>query len=100
MFNIIQVLDMSAALQETISPRTTRLAVLVSNAESQEIALRAEAANLSVSAYLRAQALGTGAGNDQEALAVFDQIIDTITARIDQANTSLEAALARLTQKP
>ncbi len=69
----------------------------MSSAEAQEISERAKAASLSVSAYLRAQALSAAAGNDQEAIAVFDQIIDDFTTRIDQANASLEAALARLT---
>ena len=96
---------MSVVLQDAIGPRTTRLSVLVSSSEAEEIAHRAEAANLSVSAYLRAQALTNNladdaAAGDPEALAVFDQIIDVITTRIDQANSSLEAALARLTPKP
>jgi hypothetical protein len=88
---------MSVALQDAVGPRTTRLSVLVSNVEAQEIADRAQAASLSVSAYLRAQALTAGASeNEPEALAVFDQIITDITTRIDAANASLEAALSRL----
>jgi hypothetical protein len=88
---------MSLALQDAVGPRTTRLSVLVSAPEADEIAARAQAANLSVSAYLRAQALMAGASeNEPDALAIFDQIITDITTRIDAANTSLEAALARL----
>ena len=41
--------------------RATRLTVLVSAAEAAEIARRAEDAGLSVSAYLRARALGPAA---------------------------------------
>jgi hypothetical protein len=89
---------MNATLQDDLGPWTTRISVRVSSAEAQEISERAKAASLSVSAYLRAQALSSAAaGNDQEAIAVFDQIIDDFTTRIDQANASLEAALARLT---
>jgi hypothetical protein len=92
---------MSVSLQDTLGPRTTRISVLVSSAEAQEISHRAEAANLSVSAFLRTQALTTDASaNDQEALAAFNRVIDHITHRIDQANTSLETALARLTPAP
>jgi hypothetical protein len=90
-------LPMSVALQDAVGPRTTRLSVLVSNTEAEEIANRAKAADLSVSAYLRAQSLIASASeNEPEALAVFDQIITDITSRIDAANTSLEAALSRL----
>jgi hypothetical protein len=89
---------MSVALHEAIGPRTTRLSVLVSAPEADEIAARAKAANLSVSAYLRAQALASGgAGTEDDALAIFDQVIDTLATRLDAANSSLEAALARLT---
>jgi len=89
---------MSVALQDAVGPRTTRLSVLVSNTEAAQIAARAEAAKLSVSAYLRAQALMSGASdNEPEALAVFDQVISDISTRIDAANASLEAALSRLT---
>jgi hypothetical protein len=92
---------MSVTLEDAVGPRTTRLAVLVSNSEANEISQRAAAANLSVSAYLRAQALNAApVENDQDALAVFDQIIDGIITRIDETNTSLEAALARMNPKP
>jgi hypothetical protein len=88
---------MSLAVQDTIGPRATRISVLVSTPEAEEISARAEAAGLSVSAYLRAQALGAiPSGDEQEALKIFDRVIDDITTRIDQANASLEAALTRL----
>jgi len=93
---------MSVALQDAIGPRTTRLSVLVTNAEAQEIARRAESANLSVSAYLRAQALTATSPteNDAGALAIFDRIIADITTRIDAANTGLQASLSRLNATP
>jgi hypothetical protein len=89
---------MSVALQDAIGPRSTRISVLVTDAEAQEIARRAESANLSVSAYLRAQALSAASPpeNDTDALAIFDRIIADIITRIDAANTGLEAALSRL----
>jgi hypothetical protein len=88
---------MSVALHEAVGPRTTRLSVLVSTQEAEEIAALAKAADLSVSAYLRAQALTPAVRSEDDALAIFDQVIDTITTRLDAANTSLEAALSRLT---
>jgi len=88
---------MSLALHDTIGPRATRLSVLVTAPEAEEISARAEAAGLSVSAYLRAQALGAIPSADQEdALKIFDRVIDDISTRIDQANASLEATLTRL----
>jgi len=88
---------MSFAVQDPIGPRATRLSVLVSTPEAQEISERAQAAGLSVSAYLRTQALTDIASpEEQEALKVFDRVIDDITSSIDQANASLEAALSRM----
>jgi hypothetical protein len=48
-----------------------------------------------VSAYLRAQALGTGVA-EAEAMAVFDRLLDEMTARIDAANAALLASLKRM----
>jgi len=88
---------MSVALRDTIGPRATRLSVLVSEAEAAEVARRAAAAELSVSAYLRAQALGAPAPpEERQALAVFDRVLDELVGRVDAANQALGAALARL----
>jgi hypothetical protein len=48
-----------------------------------------------VSAFLRAQALGTGRG-EAEAMMVFDRLLDELTARVDAANAGLTASLARM----
>jgi len=85
---------MSLALQDASAARTTRLSVLVTSGEAKEIAKRADAAGLSVSAYLRAMALGDGASKEeQEAMRVIDQVLDEMIATVDKANASLEAAL-------
>jgi hypothetical protein len=86
---------MSSALQNADGARATRLSVLVTGSEAAEISRRAEEADLSVSAYLRAQALGTGAA-EAEAMAVFDRLLDEMTARIDAANAGLLASLKRM----
>ncbi len=86
---------MSLALQDADGARATRLSVLVTGSEAAEISRRAEEADLSVSAYLRAQALGTGVA-EAEAMAVFDRLLDEMTARIDDANAALVASLKRM----
>jgi hypothetical protein len=86
---------MSLAAQD--GARAIRLSVLVSGSEAVEISRRAEEAGLSVSAYLRAQALGTGvSGNEAEAMNIFDRLIDEMTARIDEANAGVMASLQRM----
>lgn len=92
---------MSLALYDGKGTRSARLSVLVNGAEAEEIAHRAAAAGVSVSAYLRARALGDGKSEDEAAaMRVFDQVIDEMTARVDEANASLEAALARMEARP
>lgn len=87
---------MSTTAEDTAA-RATRLSVLVSASEGAEISRRAEEAGLSVSAYLRAQALGTGLSETEtEAMAIFDRLLDEIAARVDAANTGLAAALGRI----
>jgi hypothetical protein len=86
---------MSLALKDADGARATRLSVLVTGSEAAEISRRAEEADLSVSAYLRAQALGTGVA-EAEAMAVFDRLLDEMTARIDAANAGLLASLKRM----
>jgi len=86
---------MSIALQKADGARATRLSVLVSDSEAAEISRCAAEAGLSVSAFLRAQALGTGRG-EAEAMMVFDRLLDELTARVDAANAGLAASLARM----
>ncbi len=92
--------------------RATRLTVLVSAAEAAEIARRAEDAGLSVSAYLRARALGPaaagraaegrateraaaeGTGEQAVALRHFDALLGRMEADLDGALTALAASLA------
>ena len=92
--------------------RATRLTVLVSAAEAAEIARRAEEAGLSVSAYLRARALGPategrategrateraaaeGTGEQAVALRHFDALLGRMEADLDGALTALAASLA------
>ena len=61
-------------------PRATRLSALVSVDEGAAIASRAEAAGLSVSAYLRERALG----DDEDALRQVDMIIAEMEAALDR----------------
>jgi hypothetical protein len=84
---------MTAPVDSTVpQSRGTRLTALVSNAENAKISAKAEAAGLSVSAYLRERALG----DDQDALNKVDQIIAEMEAALDGATTELTAVLARL----
>jgi hypothetical protein len=88
---------MSSVLQHGGGARAVRLSVLVSGSEAAEISRRAEEAGLSVSAYLRAQALGTGVSEGEaEAMAIFDRLLDEMTARVDAANGGLVASLERM----
>lgn len=73
-------------------PRATRLSALVSVDEGAAIASRAEAAGLSVSAYLRERALG----DDEDALRQVDMIIAEMEAALDGATSELAAVLARM----
>ena len=91
---------MSAAVQEALGVRTTRLSVLVSGAEAEAITQRAQAAGLSVSGFLREQALGLGAAPAEEAaLRQVDELIDRMTRDLDGAIKQVKATLARLDRK-
>jgi hypothetical protein len=49
-----------------------------------------------LSAYLRAQALGTGVSEaEADAMTIFDGILDEMTARFEAANAGLVASLGR-----
>jgi len=88
---------MSTALHDPSGARATRLSVLVSGSEAEEISHRADEAGLSVSAYLRAQALGTGLSViEAEAMVIFDRLLDEMTARVEDANAGLVASLKRM----
>ena len=77
--------------------RSTRLSVLVSEAESARIARQAELAGTSVSAYLRALALGSrDDAGEQAALRQIDALIERMENDIDRAAAELTAALVRM----
>ena len=76
---------------------TSRLTALVSDAESTLIAKKAEAAGLSVSAYLRASALGPETSSDDEtALRQIDLPIAHMASDLDGAVAEVNAALSRM----
>lgn len=77
--------------------RTTRLSVMVSPGEAGQIAGAAEAAGLSVSAFLRGRALGvTSKDAEAAALRQIDALIDRMTGDLDAAIAQLSEVLARL----
>ncbi|MCW8308818.1 hypothetical protein AruPA_17425 [Acidiphilium sp. PA] len=88
---------MSAVVNDPSPSRTTRMSALVSDFEAAEIARRASAAGLSVSAYLRERALdlGNNAG-DADALRQVDRMIDKMTADVDNAIGVLATTLRRM----
>jgi hypothetical protein len=78
---------------------TTCLTTLASEAEAALIANRAEAAGLSVNAYLRDRALDLSAesdGGDMEALRQVDVLVARMEADLDRATAALAASLARM----
>ena len=86
---------MRAAALKDDPPRTSRLSTLVSERENKEIEKRAKRAGLSVSAYLRIQALGA----DEEstaAMAEFDRQLDRIESALDLAIGAVAAANAAI----
>ena len=86
-----------ASLNPGADIRTNRLTTLVSDVESALIAKKAEAAGLSVSAYLRASALGTEtSGGDEAALRQIDLLIARMESDLDGAVAEVNAALARM----
>ncbi|HWK44063.1 MAG TPA: hypothetical protein VNT30_05060 [Stellaceae bacterium] len=87
-----------AALTAGAEVRSTRLTTLVSESENATIAKKAEAAGLSVSAYLRELALGSGAEASDEAAALreFDIMIDRMEGDLDGAIAELSAAISRM----
>jgi hypothetical protein len=77
--------------------RGNRLTTLVSDSENEAISKKAEAAGLSVSAYLRDLALGSsGDAGDEAALRQVDRLIDRMESDLDSAISELSAALARM----
>jgi len=90
---------MSLAMTPATAGRTTRLTSLVSEAEAALIANRAEAAGLSVSAYLRDGALCASVKADTgetQALRQVDALIARMEADLDQAIAALSATIARI----
>lgn len=90
-----------SALVNTPSPaRTTRMSALVSDFEAAEIARLANAAGLSVSAYLRERALNRDEQvGDADALRQVDHMIDKMTADVDNAIGVLTTTLRRMDRK-
>lgn len=86
---------MSVALSSPEPGRTTRLTALVSAAEADAIARLAAAAGLSVSAYLRDRALGSG-GGDEAALREVDRMIARMEQDLDAAVGEIASVLARM----
>jgi hypothetical protein len=78
--------------------RTTRLSALVSEAEAAQITRQAEAAGLSVSAYLRDRALGASAEPADEAVALrqVDALVARMEADLDGAIATVSATIARI----
>jgi hypothetical protein len=73
------------------------MSALVSDFEAAEIARRASAAGLSVSAYLRERALDLGnSAEDADALRQVDRMINKMTADVDNAIGVLATTLRRM----
>jgi len=86
-----------AAMNGGADARNNRLTALVSDSENEIIAKKAEAAGLSVSAYLRVQALGPEADlTSDAALRQVDLLIDRMESDLDSAIAELLAAMARM----
>lgn len=86
---------MSVALKPAADARTTRLSLLVSAGEAEEIVKAAEACGLSVSSFLRERALG-GGRDEAAALRQVDALIDGMTRELDEAVAQLNGVMARL----
>jgi len=90
---------MSLAMTPAAAGRTTRLTALVSEAEAAQIAKQADAARLSVSAYLRDRAMGASAkpdAGDQAALRQVDALVARMEADLDGAIATVSATIARI----
>lgn len=88
---------MAVALSGGVDVRSTRLTTLVSDSEGEAIAKKAEAAGLSVSAYLRSLALGPEIDLDNEAvLHQVDLLIDRMERDLDGAIAGLAETIARM----
>jgi hypothetical protein len=86
-----------AAMTAGAHVRSNRLTTLVSDSENEAISKKAEAAGLSVSAYLRDLALGSRAdAGDEAALRQVDRLIDRMEGDLDSAIAELSAAMARM----
>ncbi len=86
-----------AATKHRVDVRSRRLTTFVSTAEGEAIAQRAAAAGLSMSAYLRAQALGAEADlSGDAAVPQTDRSVSRTGGDLDGAIADLAAALARM----
>lgn len=92
---------MSTAIHEPAGARATRLSVLVSDAEAEQITKQAQASGLSVSAFLRERALGLkGSREEEEALRQVDALIDKMAGNVESAIGQVASTFARLTNRP
>lgn len=89
---------MSSAVQhEAPLARAARISVLVSSPEAAQIANDAQAAGLSVSAFLRGRALGLAANRaEEEAMRQVDALLDKMSREVEGAIDQVASALARL----
>jgi hypothetical protein len=88
---------MSALVNDPLQSRTTRMSALVSDFEAAEITRRANAAGLSVSAYLRERALKQSeSAEDVDALRQVDRMIDKMTSDVDKTIGVLATTLQRM----
>ncbi|MEC4591903.1 hypothetical protein VPG91_12975 [Nitrospirillum amazonense] len=76
--------------------RTTRVSALVNEEENAAISARADAAGLSISAYLRLRALDNSPNLTPQALAEVDRLIASMETDLDTAMAALDATLLRL----
>jgi hypothetical protein len=87
----------AAAMNVGADVRNNRLTTLVSDVESEVITRKAEAAGLSVSAYLRELALGSPVdARDEAALRQIDLMIERMEGDLDGAIRELSATMTRM----
>lgn len=91
---------MSATTHEPITTRATRLSVLVSDREAEQITQQAEASGLSVSAFLRERGLGHQSSSEEAAMRQVDTLIDKMTGDVESAIAQVASTLARLNDRP
>ncbi|MEA1653018.1 hypothetical protein UAJ10_28885 [Nitrospirillum sp. BR 11164] len=84
------------AKDAALRSRTRAIPVRVSAEEYAAITAKADAAGLSISAYLRLCALADAPSADPQTLAQVDLLITGMEAALDTATAALDATLRRL----